>query len=123
MYGVEERLKTVVYGKSAFIAGVESGLRNVPGLDVVWIDATLPDAAQRVRALHPDAVILEYTDLNSPFVIPFLKDYPGFLLIGLDPNSDTVLVLSKHRRTVLAIDDLAQVIRQETRKAECEKTR
>lgn len=103
----------ILYGNSLFVAGVEASLRNTSGLDAVRIDATLPDAAQQLDALCPDAVIFDLTAPDSPFAIRFLSEHPGLPLVGLDLNSKKVLVLSGQQHTVLAANDLAQVIRQE----------
>ncbi|MCP4541976.1 MAG: response regulator transcription factor [Chloroflexi bacterium] len=103
-----------------FMEGVWNLLTD-HGIQVVGTASDGLEALEKARALYPDAVIFDWTDPNLPFILGFFKDHPEFLLIGLDPNSDTVAVLSNHRRTVLAIDDLARVIRQETRKQGCEK--
>ena len=124
---MEEQHVVVLYGNSLFMAGVEASLRGQPGLDVVRIDATFPNPVQRLDALHPDVIIFDLTappstlpafgyaqarlptsNLHSPFSI--LQKHPGLSLIGLDLNSNQVLVLSGQQHTVLAADDLAQVI-------------
>jgi len=92
------------------MAGVEASLRDRPGLDVVRIDATLPDAGQRLNALCPDVVILDLAASHSELAIPFLRKHPGLPLIGLDVSSNTVIVLSSQRYTALSTNDLAQVI-------------
>ena len=108
---MEERRTVVLYGNSLLMAGVEASLRGRPGLDVVRIDTALPDARERLNAFRPDVVIL---DLMAPhhweFAIPFLREHPGLSLIGLDPNSKTVTVLSNQQHTALTTNDLAQVI-------------
>jgi len=112
---MEDQHVVVLYGNSLFMAGVEASLRGQPGLDVVRIDTTLPNVAQRLDALHPDVIIFDLTTSNSPFSdlhfpSSILQEHPGLSLIGLDLNSNQVLVLSGQQHTVLAADDLAQVI-------------
>jgi hypothetical protein len=41
-----------------------------------------------------------------------MQEHPGLWLIGLDPNSDTVHVLSSQQHTVLTAGDLVQVVDQ-----------
>jgi DNA-binding NarL/FixJ family response regulator len=94
---------------------MEASLRDQPGLDVVRIDASLPTVAQRLSALRPDVVIFDLAAPNSPFSnlhfpSSILQKHPGISLIGLDVNSNKVLVLSGQEHTVLAANDLAQVI-------------
>ena len=107
----------VLYGNSVFMAGVEASLRKGHGLDVVRIDATLPEATQRLNALCPNVVIFDLTAPDSPFAthnsqftLSFLREHPDLPLIGLDLTSNTVVVLSSQHHTVLTTNDLAQVI-------------
>jgi hypothetical protein len=86
---------------------------------VVRIDATLPDAEQRLDDLRPGVVIFDLTDFDSPFAVPdspsavsFLQEHSDLWLIELDPNSNTVHVLSSQQHTVLTAHDLGQVIQR-----------
>jgi hypothetical protein len=103
--------KVVLYGNSVFMAGVEASLKSRDEIEVVHIDASLPDAAQDLDVLDPVAVIF---DLSSPpplgFGLPFIREHLGLPFIGLDVTSNTVLVLSCQQYTALTVDDLAQVI-------------
>jgi len=121
---MEKRRTVVLYGNSLLIAGVEVSLRDQPGLDVVRIDATLPNVVQRLGALHPDVIIFDLTTPPSTLQLPssnfhpppsLLHEHPGIALIGLDLNSNKALVLSGQEHTVLAANDLAQVIQLLTR--------
>jgi DNA-binding NarL/FixJ family response regulator len=117
---MEERRTVVLYGNSLLMAGMEVSLRHQPGLDVVRIDAPLPNAVQRLSALQPDVVIFDLAAPNSPFSnlhfpSSILQERPGISLIGLDLNSNKVLVLSGQEHNILAAKDLAQVIQLLTR--------
>jgi len=129
---MEKRRTVILCGNSLLMAGLEASLRDQPGLDVVRVDAALPNIAQRLEALHPDVLIF---DLSSPpstpsttlrtgfqppssilhFPTSILQEHPGIALIGLDINSSKALALSGQEHTVLAADDLAQVIQLLTR--------
>jgi len=89
---------------------MEASLKDRPGLDVVRIDTTLPNAGQRLHALCPDVVILDLAAPYSKFAIPLLRRNPGLPLIGLDVNSNTLILLSSRRYTALTTNDLTQVI-------------
>jgi hypothetical protein len=102
--------KVVLYGNSLFMAGVEAGLKNRDGIEVIHIDASLPDAGQQLDALRPAAVVFDLASPPLRFGLPFVKEHPGLPLIGLDVTSNTVLVLSCRQFTALTVDDLAQVI-------------
>ncbi len=104
--------KVILYGNSVFMAGVEAGLKSRDEIEVIHIDASLPDAVQELDVLNPAAIIF---DLASPptlrFGLPFIREHLGMPFIGLDVTSNTVLVLSCQQYTALTVDDLAQVIR------------
>ena len=44
--------------------------------------------------------------------IALLRERPGLMLIGVDPDSDRLLLLSGHAEQVLSVADLVQVIHQ-----------
>jgi hypothetical protein len=103
--------KVVLYGNSVFMAGVEASLKSRDEIEVIHIDASLPDAVQELDVLNPVAVIF---DLSSPpplrLGLPFVREHLGLPFIGLDVTSNTVLVLSCQQYPALTVDDLAQVI-------------
>jgi DNA-binding NarL/FixJ family response regulator len=103
--------KVVLYGNSVFMAGVEASLKSRDEIEVIHIDASLPDAVQELDVLNPAVVIF---DLSSPpplrLGLPFVRDHLGLPFIGLDVTSNTVLVLSCQQYPALTVDDLAQVI-------------
>jgi len=111
---LEERRTVVLYGKSLFIAGVEASLKDRPGLEVVRIAPSFPNAGQRLSAIRPDAIILDLAAHHSEFTLPFLKKHPDLPLIGLDVTSNTIIVLSSQWYTALTANDLAQVIQMRT---------
>jgi len=111
---MQEQHLVVLYGNSLLMAGVEVSLRGRPDLDVVRIDTTLPDAGDRLNTLRPDVVICDLTAPHySEFAISFLRENPGLPLIGLDPNSKTVTVLSNQQHIALTANDLVQVIQMQ----------
>jgi len=102
--------KVVLYGNSLFMAGVEAGLKNRDGIEVIHVDASLPSAGQQLDSLHPAAVVFDLASPPLRLGLPFVKEHLGLPLIGLDVTSNTVLVLSCRQYTALTVDDLAQVI-------------
>ena len=101
----------VLYGGSLLMAGVEASLKGRSGLDIVRLDASAPNAAQRLKALAPDVVIFNLDAPHAQFVIPLLTEHPGGLsLIGLMINSNTAVVFSSQPYTVQAANDLIQMI-------------
>jgi hypothetical protein len=93
------------------MASMEASLKGRPGLEVLRIDATLPDARRRLKELHPGVVIFDLTAAAAEGMLALLQAYPGLWLIGVDPNSHRVLALCGEHYPALTANDLAQVIR------------
>ena len=114
---MEERRVVVLYGASLFVAGVEASLRDRPGLDVVRIDAALPDAGRRLKSLRPDVIIFDSGDARLvalPDMTQLLRDNPGVLVIGLDLTNNEVTVVSSQQRSATKVEDLVEAIQMGT---------
>jgi hypothetical protein len=99
-----------LYGNSLVVSSVGASLQNRAGLELVRLDASVPDAAQRLKALHPDVVLYDLATAQPDFAIALLKEHTRLLLIGVDLTSAKMLVLSGHESNMLTVDDLLQVI-------------
>jgi len=105
--------KVAVYGNSLFLAGVEVGLRAVAGLEVVRVDAAASGALGQLLDAQPDAIIFELSP-DSPLAalaLPFLAQSPDRLLIGLNVDTNEVVVLSSQQIRPDSLSDLAAMIR------------
>jgi hypothetical protein len=104
-------MRTVVlYGNSLVVSSIGASLQNRADLQVVSIDATLPDAAQRLGALRSDVVIFDLATAQPEFPIELWKAKPQLLLIGVDLTTGQALVLSGQPSRLLTVDDLVHVI-------------
>jgi hypothetical protein len=94
------------------MAGIAAGLKAEPGLEVICVDPRLPGAAETVRQLKPAVIAFDAsgTEPNLEVILMFRRR--GLLLIGADPNSDELLVLSRHCPQALSVADLVSVIRR-----------
>jgi hypothetical protein len=108
---VAEGTIAALYGNSLFIAGVEASLRGRQGLNVVRIDAALPDAHDGLQAICPDIVIFDLDSPQAHLVLSFLRGHPGLPLLGLGLASNDAVLMNSCRYMALSADDLAQVIR------------
>lgn len=117
---MEEHWVVVLYGASLFVAGVETSLRDRPGLDVVRIDSALPDAGRRLKFLRPDVIIFDSGDARLdalPGMTQLLRENPGVMVISLDLTSNEVTVLSGQQRLATKVEDLIEAIRMGTGRA------
>jgi hypothetical protein len=109
---VEKRTRVVVYGSALHMAGMQASLKAEPDLEVLCVDPHAPTAGQRLNELHPAVIAFDLTDPSLGLDVTLLREQPGLLLIGVDPSSDELLVLSCRPAQALCVADLVNVIRQ-----------
>lgn len=104
-------MRTVIlYGNSLAVSSVGASLRECPGLRVLPMTTGAPDAVGALLEVQPDVVIFDLTATQPNFAVALLHARPGLLLVGVDLNTDKVLVLSSQTSHVLTTDDLLHVI-------------
>jgi hypothetical protein len=107
---VEERTWVVVYGCSLSMAGIAASLKAEAGLAVVCVDPNSPTARQCLNDVNPAVIVFDRSDPYLDLDITLLRERPGLLLIGVDPSSDELLVLSSRSAQALSVADLLRVI-------------
>src|SRR3990172_3862922 len=110
--------KVVLYGSSLFIVGLEASLAAVPGLGNQRVDVQRDDSLDRVRAAAPEVIVVELGAAPGDQAFTLLKEFPGVVLIGLDLESDQLLVLSAHQQPSQAAADLVEVINKQRSRRE-----
>jgi hypothetical protein len=100
----------VLYGHSLGLSTVGAGLEGLPGLQIVTVDAELPDAARQPHAHDADIVVFDAAGVE-PDVLTLWKMDPDLLVIGIDMTTDNALVLSGAMVRVSTTNDLVHVIR------------
>lgn len=107
---VEKRTRVVVYGTSLNMAGIAASLKADSSLDVMHLDPRLPSARQRLNEFDPAVIAFDLNDPDPGLDIMLLRERPGLLLVGVDPGSNELLVLSGHPVQALHVADLVEVI-------------
>lgn len=102
----------VLYGNSVFLAGIKTEFERYRDVELIAVEAACLDVTALIRARRPRAVIFDLTMVQPDFAIPLLREQPALLLIGVDPSSNEMLVLSSHPAQALSITDLLNVIHQ-----------
>jgi hypothetical protein len=92
------------------MSSIGASLRECPGLNVVQVNTVFGDAAERLGALDPAAVIFDLAAVRPEFTISFWKAHPHVLLIGVDVVLNEMLVLSGQAARAWRVQDLVQVI-------------
>lgn len=108
-----KRTRVVVYGTSLNLAGIAASLKTQMGLEVIGVDAHLPNATRRLSQLRPAVIAFDLSDPDTSLDIAILREQPGLLLIGMDPANDELLVLSSRPQKVLSVAGLVEIIQQQ----------
>jgi hypothetical protein len=107
---VEKRMRVVVCGNSINLAGIATSLKTDATLEVIWINPHAPNTRQSLNELNPSVITFDLNDTNPGLDIILLRDSPGLQLIGVDPSSDKLLILSSHATQVHYTADSFEVI-------------
>jgi hypothetical protein len=102
-------VKVVLCGDSLVLAALRVSLAAHPALEVVSRGPASVAQLASAAALHPAAIIFDM--LGSPREIPLaLLERPNLLLIGIDPRTHELLILSGRRVAEPSTRDLADLI-------------
>ena len=104
--------RVLLYGNSLAVSAVGASLQGCEGFELVRVEAGFADADTLVGAFNPAAVIFDRVMTQPELILALLDLLPQALLIGVNPSSDHVLVLSSRREWAVAPADLLHVIAQ-----------
>lgn len=108
---MDEQPLAVVLGDSLLIEGVAMSLEDDgQRLRIVRVDTALPDFQERVKSLNPKLVIFELDNPRSPAMVPLLREQPGALFLGLDPDCSQVVVLNSSQHLARSMTELGQLL-------------
>ena len=103
-------VRVILYGNSVFLAGIKAELESRGQFDVTTIAACGSAGDALICAHGADVVIFDLVAAQPNFAVTLLRDSPGPLLIGVDPSSDQLLVLSGHQARAETTTDLVQLL-------------
>jgi hypothetical protein len=99
-----------LYGKSVFLAGIKTQLERDRELELLTVEAGCLDVPHLLRERKPCAVLFDLGMHQPSFLIPMLRELPHLLMIGVDPSSDEMLVLTSRLVQALAARDLVHLV-------------
>jgi hypothetical protein len=102
--------EVLLYGNSLFLAGIRAELEQCHDFDLTTV------AADSVPSLTPDrrrVILLDFAETSPDLAVNMLRQHPEAVVIGVDPSSYSVLVLSHAASEAVSLDDLVKIIRQE----------
>ncbi len=104
------RRTLVLYGNSLILSSVGASLKVRPGVRVVTVDGTQPDAAMRLTALGAKFVLLDLATTVPEVATELCSRNPNLLVIGVDLQSDHTLLLSGGSARPLTTEELFWLI-------------
>ncbi len=97
-------------GQSLCISGVQASLSAVPGLELRLVDTQPENIRASIAAWGPDVLILEAELLKSVLPLALLPDFPELKLIGIEIETNQLLVISGSSAYKPTPEQLLQVI-------------
>jgi hypothetical protein len=108
-----KQLRILLYGETLVLAGLRAVLDRDASIKV--IGDTLPDSEEELREMRPDAIIYDTAAIQPGFQFILSQELPGLLLIGIDPDSNKVLVWCESQLSELSTYELVEIIHKQRR--------
>jgi len=107
---MDKRQQVILYGDTLVLASIRASLEVNPSFEVIDLDASQV-TRQELLALNPDTIIFDIHSVQSQFPSDLIQHWAG-LLIGINPDSNQVLLWTGHPMSELSVQDLVTVIQQ-----------
>jgi hypothetical protein len=100
--------KVLLYGNSLVLAGVQATFKDYPGFETIALDR--PTTQTELLVLNPAVVVFDMGVLESEFLVAQMQEWPGLLLIGVDPVSHEVL-LTGQAACSISLEQITKIVR------------
>jgi len=107
----------IVSQTSLFAQGIRSLLQEQPLIEIIGVEGDPIRAAEAVRSLHPDVVIVESTQEENerPTLDIILRNGTPDRVVALDLKHNNAIVYNRHQVLSMRTEDLVKTIRGEAR--------
>ena len=99
--------KVLIYGRSLNLEGIGVSLKLDGNLDVIVIE---PGEQKSLEDLNPEVVLFDLAEPPEELNLALLRKQPGVLLIGVEPSSDEVWVLTCKRNKIVSVSELTKLV-------------
>ena len=104
------KIRVAVCGSSLYMAALAASLQANPDVGVLRIPANTAALSQGLDELAPAVVVFDLGEIPGDLAFSLLRDRPEVILIGVDPSSDKMLVLSGRQEQPVSAAELLQAI-------------
>jgi hypothetical protein len=92
------------------MTALAASLQAHPDVVVMCVPASAAILAQGLDELSPSVVAFDLGELPGDVAIAWLRDRPELILVGVDPSSDRLLLLSGRQERPVSAAELLRVI-------------
>jgi hypothetical protein len=107
---VTTKIRVAVCGSSIYMASLAANLHANPEVEVSLLPASTAALLRGLKELGPAVVALDLGETPGDLAFSLLRDWPELILIGVDPSSDRMLLLSGRQAQPVSAAELLQVI-------------
>ncbi len=100
----------VIYGNTLALSGIAIALQRQPALKVITIEVDAAKLAQYLEHHSPNVIIFDASQTDAQTILSRAEQCHDLLAIGIEANSDRMLLWSGHSTRALTMQDLTQVI-------------
>ena len=104
------KTRVIVCGNSLYMASLAANLQANPDVEVSRIAANTAALTRGLDELAPAVVALDLGEMPGDLAFSLLRDRPELILVGVDPASDRMLVLSGRQERPVSAAELLQAI-------------
>ncbi len=104
------KIRVAVCGGSLYMAGLAASLQANPDVEVLRIPANTAALSQALDQLAPAVVAFDLDEMPGDLALSLLRDRPELILIGADPATDRMLLLSGRQEQPVSAAELLQAI-------------
>ena len=104
----------LIFGKSLCLTGIGACLKLEKGLHVKLIDPEDPRAVQCLPEVNPDVILFDLGDPPDELDLRLLRKQPDWVLIGVAPSSDDLLMIKGQSNLVMRSGELSKLITNKT---------
>ena len=97
-------------GNSMLIDGVEACLRDLKMDNLVRWNVITADFAKNLKASHPELIIFEQGTPEVDKLLNMIQEYPGINMLGIDLESNKVLIMDSFQIQIRSMSDLHRVV-------------
>lgn len=101
-------IRVAVCGSSLHMASLAASLQAHPDVVVLRMPGNPATLLPVLDELAPGVVALDLDETPGDLAMSLLRDRPGLVLVGVDPSSDKMLVLSGREERPVSVAELLQ---------------